>query len=167
MFCAITVSEEYFFEDNEMKIFFLYLIVAVTMLVSSCQRQAKPETNFLRDFNMGEIVKKMNVAGLKRKYSMGGTGTSNRKITERRSSYYLEYDIEEQVGERFDEAVFFDELKVEVEKRLKDSGIYTSGGGSSAKSFNHSYSKDGNRCRLDIVGARIEANKYMSWYVIR
>ncbi len=150
-----------------MKIFFLYLIVAVAMLVTSCQRQAKPETNFLCDFNMGKIVEKMNVPELKPKMGSGGVGTSNGEITERSGGYYLEYNIVEEAGERFNEAIFFDELKVEVEKRIKESGIPTHGGGSGFKSFYYTYTENGNRGSLAVVGARLEGNKYMLWYFIR
>ncbi len=150
-----------------MKIFFLYLIVAVAMLVSSCERQPKPETNFFRDFYLGEIVEKMNVSGLKRKYSVGDKGTANRKITERQSSYYLEYDIEEQAGEKFDEESFWDNLDIKIRNKIKESGARGGGGGSSNKSFSYTYSKDNNRGSLDVVGTRLEGNKFMLWYFIR
>lgn len=139
-----------------MKIFFVYLIVVVSILVCSCQRQAKPETNFFRDFNLGGIVEKMNVPELKPKMGVGGIGTSNGEITERSGQHYLEYNIVEEAGERFNEAIFFDALKSEVEKRIYESGIPTHGGGSEFKSFYYTYTENGNRGSLAVVGARLE-----------
>ncbi len=149
-----------------MKTSFIGLVVALTLLVCSCQKQAKPETNFLRDFNMGKIVGKMNVPELKPKMSSGGVGISHGEITERKGGYYLEFNILEEAGERFNEAKFFDALRVEIGKRINESGVRINGSSSGGKSFDYTYSENGNRGSLAVVGTRLEGNRFMLWYFV-
>jgi hypothetical protein len=151
-----------------MKIFFLYLFIAVVMFFCSCQRHSKPETDFFRDFSLGKIVEKMNVPELKPLSGGGGTATSNEEeATARRSDFYLEYRIQEPEGERFDEERFLTGLRLEIENKIAESQIRTKGTGISGNSFNYDYSKDNNKGWLEIVGARLEGNKYMLWCVLR
>ena len=150
-----------------MKIFFLYLFVTTTLLFCSCQRQEKPETDFFQDFTLGEIVEKMNVPELKSKSGSGGASTSNGEITERRNGFYLEFYVEEKESKRFDETGFFNELKSEVERKIRESGIRLNGGGESGESFYFNYSKDKNRGWIEVIGTRYKNNEYKLWGVIR
>lgn len=145
---------------------FIGLVVALVLLISSCQTEVKPETNFLRDFNLGKIVEKMNVPELKPKMSSGGVGTSHGEITERKGSYYLEFNIVEEAGERFNEANFLDALRIEIGKRINESGIRINGSSSGGKSFDYTYTENGNRGSLAVVGTRLEGNKFMLWYFV-
>ncbi len=109
----------------------------------------------------------MNVPELKPKTSLGGVGTSHGEITDRKGGYHLEYNVVEETGKRFDETKFFDELKFQVGKRINESGVRINGSSSGGKSFDFTYTENGNRGSLAVVGARLEGNKYMLWYFIR
>ena len=92
--------------------------------------------------------------------------TSIGEVTERRRDFNLEYLLDEQNNERFNEATFLANLKVQVAQKINDAGLRTNGSGSSNDSFNFTYSKDDNKGSVDVIGAKVEGNKYKLWCVI-
>lgn len=150
-----------------MKSYYLYLIFVGIALLCSCQRQAKPSTDFFRDFNLGGIVEQMNASEFRPTVGGSGTSTSIGESTKYRRDFGLEYRIEDQFGKRFDEEKFLGELKDEVAKIIKKTGVHEEGFGSSRDSFYFNYSKDKNNGWIEIIAARLDGNKYKVWCMIR
>src|SRR4028118_1132356 len=151
-----------------MKRFLFNLIVAGCVLfLCACQHSEKTETAFFLDFNLGETVKQMNVAQLGSSLSNGGVSTSIGETTERRHNFNVEYLLDRQNGAPFDEAIFFNRLQFEIAGQISKAGARANGSGSSGDSFYFNYSTGENRGSIDVIGARVEGNKYKLWCVVR
>lgn len=151
-----------------MKQVVFYLIIAGIMFLCSCQNQPEASvTDFYRDFNLGSIVKKMNLPEHQLRESTGSAGETISRAIDHRRNFILTYEIEEQDGKRFDEEKFFNELKNEIAKRMDEIGVQTAGEGYSDAIFYFNYSKDKNKGWLEVVGTRLEGNRYKLWCVIR
>ena len=148
---------------------FIYLIVIGAMLLCSCQNQPKTETatDFYQEFNLGEIVEKINAPQLQSSGGGGGSTTSGGETTEYRRHFSFTYHLKEQDSERFDEKNFLNELNFEIEKKMNEAGIRVNSKGSGDSIFYFAYSKDQNKGWLEVVGARLEGNRYKLWCVMR
>ena len=151
-----------------MKHFLFNLVVAgCALFLFACQPSEKTETTFFRDFNLGATVEQMNVAQLQPKTGGGGATTAIGETTERRRNFELEYLLEARNGEPFDEAVFLNELKFEIAEQISDAGVRANGSGSNNDGFYFNYSTDENKGSVEVIGARVEGNKYKLWSVVR
>ena len=151
-----------------MKHFLFNLVVAgCALFLFACQQPGKPETAFFRDFNLGATVKQMNVAQLQPKSGGSGATTAIGETTERRRDFDLEYLLEEGNGKLFDESVFLSELKSEVAEQLSNAHVRANGGGTDNDGFYFNYSTDENRGSIEVIGARVQGNKYKLWCVVR
>lgn len=152
-----------------MRHFSFYLIIAGIVLFCSCQNQpeARLASNFYRDFNLGKIIEEMNVPELQSSGSSGSSGHSTGATTDYRRSFSLTYEINEQDGKKFDEEKFFSELKSEIAKKIGETGIRIYNTGSNDSNFYFSYLEDKNKGWLEVVGARLEGNRYKLWCMIR
>jgi hypothetical protein len=148
---------------------FVYLVVIGAVLLCSCQNQPKKEsaTEFYQNFNLEEIVKKIDIPQLQSFVSGGSSSTSSGEIAGYRRNFSIVYQVKEQDGERFDEKKFLEELKLEIEAKMAEAGIRAYGKGSGESSFYFDYSKDENKGWLEVIGARLEGNRYKLWWVIR
>ncbi len=150
-----------------MKQVVFYLIIAGIAFLCSCQNQPEAAaTEFYRDFNLGALVKQMNLPEHQLRESTLGASNSV-SGTDYRRIFVLIYEIEEQNGKRFDEEKFFNELKNEIAEKMNENGVRTAGAGYSDAIFFFNYSKDKNKGWLEVVGARLEGNKYKLWCVMR
>lgn len=136
-------------------------------MLSGCSDKKRPESVLLRDFNLGEIVERMNVPGLQASSGGNGSTSSIGKTTEYRRVFNLEYRIEEQHGEYFDEANFLNKLKLEIADKIGAAGLKNNGAGTSGDIFYFDYSEGGHKGWIEVVGARLEGNKYKLWCVAR
>ena len=151
-----------------MKAPFLYLMIAGFALSGCSQRQQLPETNFFRDFSLGQIVDRVQMPGLRRSTFADGSSTSPGETTDRRRDFDLTFVIEDQEGARFDESGFSNRLKEEIARALSAADVRVQGGGSSGSdSFYFDYSQKDHEGWLEVRGARVEGNKYKLWGVIR
>ena len=147
----------------------IYLILIGAILLCSCQNQPKTEsaTEFYKNFNLEELVGKINVPELQASGGGGSSTTSGGETIEYRRNFSLVYYIKEQEGDRFNEKEFLNELKFEIGTKMAEAGIRAYGGGSQESSFYFNYSKDKNKGWLEVVGARLEENRYKLWYMMR
>lgn len=152
-----------------MKQFILYLVFIGIVFFCSCENQPEAElaSNFYRDFNLDVVVRKMNVSELQPSRSLGSSGQSTGETAGYRRNFNLTYEIKEQIGKRFDEEKFFNELKSEIAKKIGETGIRINNTGSNDGNFYFNYSKDKNKGWLEIFGARLEENRYKLSCVIR
>ena len=151
-----------------MKQFIFYLVIAGIIFFCSCRNQSEAlATDFYRNFNLGEIVEKINAPQLQSSGGGGGSTTSSGETTEQRRHFSITYHLKEQDSERFDEKKFLNELKFEIENKMNEAGIRVNSKGSGDSIFYFTYSKDQNEGWLEVVGARLEGNKYKLWCVMR
>lgn len=144
-----------------------YLIIAGIAFLCSCQNQPEASaTDFYRDFNLGSLVEKMNLPKHQLRGSTVSAGSSV-SGTDYRRNFILIYEIEEQNGERFDEEEFFNELKNEIAEKMDETGVRTGGAGYSDAIFYFNYSKDKNKGWVEVIGARLDGNRYKLWCVMR
>lgn len=151
-----------------MKQFLLCLIIAgLTVSACSIQRKLRAESSFFCDFSLNKIVQQMQVPELKPHFGDSGEGKSFGKIIKCRRDFDLEYNIEENSNKKFDEKFFLDQLRMQISNKLANSGVYTQSAGFSGNSFHFDYSKADNKGWIEVVGARLEGNRYRLWCVIR
>ena len=147
----------------------LFALVAtvIALFLCCCQNSRKPETVLFQDFNLGEIVEKLNIAQLQPETGGHGSSASIGETTELRRDFNLEYLLNEENKGRIDETDFLNNLKTRVAEKINASGARTDGSGSSSDSFYFNYSKDENKGFIEIIGARVEGNKYKLWCIVR
>ncbi len=146
---------------------FNLVVVGFALFLCSCRHSEKPETVLFRDFNLGATVEKMNVAQLQPKSGGGSATSAIGETTERRRDFDLGYLLEEGNGKLFDESVFLSELKSEVAEQISNAHVRANGAGTDNDGFYFNYSTGENRGSIEVIGARVEGNKYKLWCVVR
>ncbi len=146
---------------------FNLVVVGFALFLCSCRHSENPETVLFRDFNLGATVEKMNVAQLRPQTGGSGASTAIGETTERRRGFDLEYLLDESNGERFDEIGFLNELKAKLAEKIANAGVRTDGAGSTNDNFYYNYSKDKKKGSIEVIGTRVEGNKYKLWCVMR
>ncbi len=146
---------------------FNLIVVCFALFLCACKHSEKPETAFFQDFNLDATVEQMNVAQLQPKTGGGGATSAIGETTERRRNFNLEYLLDERNGKPFNEVVFLNELKSKIAKQISDAGVRANGAGSINDGFYFNYSTDENTGSVEVIGARVEGNKYKLWCVMR
>jgi hypothetical protein len=150
------------------RFFFCLIIAGFALSGCSWQTPQEPETNFFRDFSLGQMVERMKVPELKPSDGDSGASTSSGETTRRRREFDLTFMIEEQKGTKFDEVSFINKLKDEIGRVMSAADVRVEGGGNSGDdSFYFDYSKKDHEGWLEVMGARVEGNKYKLRGVIR
>ena len=142
-------------------------VVCFALFLCACKHSEKPETAFFQDFNLGATVEQMKTVQLQPKTGGGGATSTIGETTERRRSFDLEYLLDERNGETFNEVVFLNQLKSKIASQISNAGIRANGAGSSNDSFYFNYLTDENRGSIEVIGARVDGNKYKLWCVVR
>lgn len=146
---------------------FCLVAVALALFLCACKPTEKPETVLFRDFNLAAIVEQLKVTQLKPETGGGGGSTAIGETTERRHNFDLEYSLDERNNQPFDEAIFLNKLKSKIAEAIDANNVRTNGSGSGNDSFYFNYSKDENKGSIEVIGARVEDNKYRLWCVMR
>lgn len=146
---------------------FSLVVISVALFMCSCQHQEKPESVFFRDFSLGATVEEINLGQLQPEEGGGSVSTSVGETTERRRDFNLEYLIDKQNSRRFNEGIFLDNLKVQIAKKIGENDVRVSSAGSNNDGFHFDYSNDENKGSIEVIGAKVEGNKYKLWCVIR
>jgi hypothetical protein len=151
-----------------MKRFVFNLVIAGSALyLCACQNSEIPETAFFRDFNLGATVERMNAVQLHPKTGGGGTTTAIGETTERRRNFELEYLLNDRSSEPFDETVFLNELKAEIAKQIRDADIQVNSAATNGDVFHFNYLTKENTGSVEVVGTRVEGNRYNLRSVVR
>lgn len=143
------------------------VVVGCALFLLACQNSGKSETAVFRDFNLDATVKQMNVVQLQ-----PGTDETSEPIIinfppERRRIFKLDYQLAEQISEPFNETLFLDELKNQIAEQIGDAGIRGSFGVRVEDSIYIDYLTKENRGSFEVIGARVEGNKYNLWCILR
>lgn len=146
---------------------FSLVVICFALFLFACKHSEKPETAFFQNFNLGATVQQMKAVQLRPKTGGSGATTAIGETTERRRNFELEYVLDEGNSEQFDESVFLNELKSEVAEQISNAGVRANGTGSSNEGFYFNYSTEENRGSVEVIGARVEGNKYKLWCVMR
>jgi hypothetical protein len=149
------------------RLLFNLVVAGCALFLCACQNSEKPETAVFRDFNLGTTVEQMNVAQLQPKTGRDSLPIAINSKTERRRDFKIEYLIDEQSSEPFNETVFLDELENHIAKQISDSGVRTNLAIRIGDSVYLNYSTKENKGSFDVIGARIEGNKYKLWCIVR
>jgi hypothetical protein len=144
---------------------FSLVVASCALFTFACQQAEKPKTASFRDFNLAATVEKMNIVQLEPRTGGCSVSTSLGETAERRSGCTFEYLLNERNSGRFDEAVFLNELKSEVAGQIGDAVIQANG--TSNDGFYFTFSKAENRGSIEVIGSRVEGNKYKLWCVVR
>ncbi len=151
-----------------MKRFLFNLVVAgCALLLCACQNSEKPETAVFRDFNLGATVEQMNVAQLQPKTGGNSVPSVIKFKTERRRGFELEYLLDEQSSEPFNEVLFLEELKTQIAEQISDAGVRMNLAVRIGESFYVNYSTKENRGSFEVIGARVEGNRYKLWCIVQ
>lgn len=151
-----------------MKRFLFNLVVAgCALFLCACQNSEKSETAVFRDFDLGATVEQMNVAQLQPETGGDSLPTVINFKTEGLRSFEIEYLLDEQSSEPFNEAVFLDELKTQIAEQISEAGVRTNFAVRVGGSFYLNYSTEENRGSFEVIGARVEGNKYKLWCIVR
>ena len=143
---------------------FSFVIAGCALFLFACQQPEKPKTASFRDFDLGATVEQMNVIQLQPRTGSCSVTTSIGETAERRHGCAFEYLLDEGNSGRFNEAVFLNELKSEVAAQISDAGVHADG--TSNDGFYFNYSTGENRGSIEVIGARVEGNKYKLWCVL-
>lgn len=146
-------------------LFFCLVIAGFALSGCSAGRQPDAETELFRDFSLDKLVRQIPSPALQ--WSSGGGGSSSSPGVSRRKDFSLTYVIDEGGGAKFDEVGFISKLKAEAERAADDAGVRRGGGGLNGDAFNLHYSNDGHEGWVEVVGTRMEGNRYKVWGVIR
>jgi hypothetical protein len=151
-----------------MKHYLFNLIIAgCGIFLLACQHSEKPETAFIRDFNLGAAVEQMNVAQLQ-PITVGNSEPIVINFQPELSRIFeLEYLLDEQSSEPFDEALFLDELGNQIAEQISDVGVRVNLAVRVGGYFYINHSTKKNRGSFEIIGARVEGNKYKLWCIVR
>jgi hypothetical protein len=151
-----------------MKRFLFNLAVACCALfLCACQNSEKPETAVFQDFNLGATVEQMNVAQLQPKTGRDSLPIAINSKTERCHDFKIEYLIDEQSSEPFNETVFLDELNNQIAEQIRDAGGRANLAIRIGDSVHLNYSTKENKGSFDVIGAKVEGNKYKLWCIVR
>ncbi len=87
-------------------ILFNSVAICFVLFLFACKSSEKPETIVFRDFNLDATVEKMNVAQLKQETGGNSDPTVINFTNECLRSFEIEYLVDEQNSEQFNETVF-------------------------------------------------------------
>ena len=148
---------------------FNIIVAGCALFLCACQysdKTDKTETAFFHNFNLGATVEQMNVPQLQPHIGGSGFVASIGKTAERRRNIYFEYLLDEQSGEQFDESIFLNELKAKVAEQISAADVRASGTGTINDGFYIDYSTDETRGSVDVIGAKVEKNRYKLWCTV-
>jgi hypothetical protein len=150
-----------------MKSLSLILMMSVIAL-TSCSDPNYPSGRFFNAFSPGETIERLNMPELKRSGGSGSFSSSAGDPTPYRREFVQEFRIEDQPSSRFDEKVFLQKLKTAIEQEARNSNVRVTGGGEAVgESFHVNYQDGGNHGAVEVIGARVENDRYKIWCVVR
>lgn len=144
-----------------------WLTVQTLFFGFGCQKPVPPPTDFLRTFNLGQVVEHMEIPEFRAVSGGGSASTAIAETTCYRRDSSIIYRIEEQSGKEFDKDHFLAKLKAEIAERIKQVGMRSDELESTSDSFGFNYSTATNDGWIGIIGVRLEGDEYKLWCMIR
>jgi hypothetical protein len=151
--------------------FIIFLILMMTVIAltgcSGPKYQYHPSGRFFSAFSLGETVKRLNVPELEASGTLSPSDTSPGEPTRYRKEFVMEFRIKDTPGSRFDEHSFLLKLVTAIEEEARNANVRFAGGGRIGESFNISYQDGGNHGAVEVIGARLENDRYKIWCIVR
>ena len=144
----------------------LILMMSVIAL-TGCSDPEYPSGRFLSAFSLYETVKRMNVHELTPSIGSGVVDSSPGDPTRHRREFAQEFSVKDTSGSRFDEHSFLLKLEVAIMQEAQSTNVHVTGSGSGEGSFYIRYQDGGNQGDVDVIGARLENDRYKIWCVVR
>jgi len=147
----------------------LHMLLFALGVFAACYHPKQPaaETSFFRDFSLSSIIQGMRVGELQPQSGDDGKSEAFGDPIRRRRNADITYLIVDQFVAKFDETKFLNQLGLEIEKRISESGLRIDSRSSAADNFQVDYSQRGQSGSLDITCARTGTNQFKMWAVIR
>ena len=144
------------------------LILMMTLIaLTGCSDPMHPSGRFFSAFSLGETVKRLNVPELATGHGSSSGDTSAGEPTPHRKEFVQEFRIKDTPGSRFDEHSFLMKLETAIKQEAQSANIHNTGGGSSGESFYINYQDGGNQGAVEVIGARLENDRYKIWCIVR
>src|SRR5262245_61360194 len=145
----------------------LILMLTVIALTGCSAPNYHPSGRFFSAFSPVEIVKRLNVPEL----ATSGASTSSQgspgEPTRYRKEFVQEFRIKDTPGSRFDEHSFLVKLEAAIKREAQSANVHIMGGGSAGESFHIGYQDGGNQGAVEVIGARLENDRYKIWCIVR
>jgi hypothetical protein len=151
--------------------FIISLILMMTVIAltrcSDPKYQYHPSGRFFSAFSLGETVKRLNVPELAETEASSPGDTSPGEPTRYRKEFVMEFRIKDTPGSRFDEHSFLLKLETAIREEAQNANVHVTGWGRIGESFNIGYQDGGNYGAVEVIGARLENDRYKIWCIVR
>ncbi|HEU0180010.1 MAG TPA: hypothetical protein VFV58_37725 [Blastocatellia bacterium] len=145
----------------------LILMMTVIALTGCSDSKYHPSGRFLSAFSPDETVKRLNVPGLETPGASYSGDTSPGEPTRYRKEFVQEFRIKDTPGSRFDEHSFLLKLETAIKQEAQSANVRLTGGGWVGDSFHINYQDGGNQGAVEVIGARLENDRYKIWCIAR
>jgi hypothetical protein len=147
----------------------LFSILMMTVIaLTGCSDPMHPSGRFFSAFSLGETIKRMNVPELEPSGGSGsGASTTAGDPTPHRKEFDQEFRIKDTPGSRFDEHSFLVKLQTAIKQEAQSANVHLTDGGSAGERFHIGYQDGGNQGAVEVIGARVEKDRYKIWCVVR
>jgi len=145
----------------------LILMMTVIALTGCSDSKYHPSGRFFSAFSPNETVKRLNVTELVTSGASGSGDTSPGEPTRYRKEFVQEFSIKDTPGSRFDERSFLVKLERAIKQEAQSATVHLTGGGSAGESFYINYQDGGNQGAVEVIGARLENDRYKIWCIVR
>ena len=144
------------------------LILTMTVIaLTGCSDPQHPSGRFFSAFSLDETIKRLNVHELATPGASSSGDSSPGEPTRYRKEFIQEFRIKDPAGSRFDERSFLMKLETAIKQEARSANIHATGGGSRGESFYINYQDGGNQGAVEVIGARLENDRYKIWCVVR
>jgi hypothetical protein len=145
----------------------LILTMTVIALTGCSDSKYHPSGRFFSAFSPDETVKRLNVPELATSGGSGSGDTSPGDPTRYRKEFIQEFRIKDKPGSRFDDHSFLLKLETAIKQEAQSANVAVTGGGSAGESFYINYQDGGNQGAVEVIGARLENDRYKIWCIVR
>jgi len=147
-------------------IVFLILMMNVIAL-TGCSDPMYPSGRFFSAFSLDEAVKRLNATELQHSGASSSGDNSPGDPTRHRKEFIQEFRIKDPAGSRFDEHSFLLKLETAIKQEAQSANVHVTGGGSAGESFYINYQDGRSQGAIEVIGARLENDRYKIWCVVR
>jgi hypothetical protein len=150
-----------------MRLIISLILAATVSALTGCSDTMYSSGRFFSAFSVDETIKRLNVSELATSGALNSGDTSPGEPTRHRKEFVQEFRIKDAPGSRFDEHSFLLKLETAIKQEAQSANVHVTGGGSGGESFHINYQDGGNQGAVEVIGARLENDRYKIWCVVR
>jgi hypothetical protein len=144
------------------------LILTITMIaLTGCSDPKYPSGRFFSAFSLDGTIKGLSVLELETPGASISGDTAAGEPTRYRKEFVQEFRIKDTPRSRFDEHSFLLKLEAAIKEEARSANVHVTGEGSGGESFYINYQDGENQGGVEVIGARLENDKYKIWCVVR